>query len=436
MSLRLSSLLSFQLPSSYDDVRLHHAVCIYLGYQAFATSGLCQMIAKHVLSLTSKLTEYFIPLIQYGIIPDFLIRYGIRVQLSNHLQQLRHPYSSGGSKKDMAANIPIVEALLQTKMEMVETLSNMPIAVDTDKANEQHYEVPAAFYDYCLGPCKKYSSGYWPDSNSHKKSSCTFPESEIYMLELYCKRAGITDSDPTIPLRIVDLGCGWGSLSLYVASKYPHTIITGISNSHSQREYIMTQAKERKLSNVSILTCNVANDTEGVLQKVRDNDIVMTVEMFEHMKNYSQLFELIYTFLKPKGKLFVHIFTHYEFTYHFDSGWMSDNFFSGGTMPSDDLLLYFTQQFYICNHWRVNGTHYERTSNAWLDKLDKSWKEGKKQKDSDAASLQSVLKEAYGIGKEREWYVNWRLFFLACAELWGYDNGNEWIVSHYLFQKR
>ena len=184
--------------------------------------------------------------------------------------------------------------------------------------------------------------------------------------------------------------------------------------------------------------CNVANDTEGVLQKVRDNDIVMTVEMFEHMKNYAQLFELIYTFLKPNGKLFVHIFTHYEFTYHFDSGWMSDNFFSGGTMPSDDLLLYFTQQFYICNHWRVNGTHYERTSNAWLDKLDKSWKEGKKQNGSNArtTSLQSVLRDAYGIGKEREWYVNWRLFFLACAELWGYDNGNEWIVSHYLFQKR
>ena len=141
-------------------------------------------------------------------------------------------------------------------------------------------------------------------------------------------------------------------------------------------------------------------------------------------------------FLKPNGKLFVHIFTHKEFTYHFDSGWMSDNFFSGGTMPSDDLLLYFAQQFCICKHWRVNGTHYERTSNAWLNKLDKSWKEGRQQKDKDATSLQSVLQEAYGVGKEREWYVNWRLFFLACAELWGYGSGNEWIVSHYLFQKR
>jgi cyclopropane-fatty-acyl-phospholipid synthase len=166
----------------------------------------------------------------------------------------------------------------------------------------------------------------------------------------------------------------------------------------------------------------------------------MTVEMFEHMKNYTQLFELIYKFLKPNGKLFVHIFTHCEYTYHFDSGWMSDHFFSGGTMPSDDLLLYFTQQFYIGYHWRVNGTHYERTSNAWLNNLDTAWKLGQKQQsDSNhvtTTTLQSVLREAYGAGKEREWYINWRLFFLACAELWGYDNGNEWIVSHYLFQKR
>lgn len=265
MSIRLGALSSFQLPVSYDDVRFHHAVGLYLGYQALVSSGLYRFVAKNLLSLTSELTEYFIPMIQYGIIPDFLIRYGIRVQLSNHLQQLRHPVKSNAITastpttigNNMAVNIPIVEALLQTKMDMVQTLSSMPIAIDTDKANEQHYEVPAAFYNYCLGPCKKYSSGYWP-ANGDKKSLCSFPESEIYMLELYCQRAGITDSDPAVPLRIVDLGCGWGSLSLYVASTYPHTIITGISNSHSQREYIMSQAKERKLNNVTILTvCTV-----------------------------------------------------------------------------------------------------------------------------------------------------------------------------------
>ena len=267
MSIRFDALSLFQLPFNYDDVRFHHAVGLYVGYQALVSSGLYRFVAKNLLSLTSKLTEYFIPMIQYGMIPDFLIRYGIRVQLSNHLQQLRHPVrsnaiatstsnsSSSSSSKDTLASIPIVEALLQTKMDMVQTLSSMPIAIDTDKANEQHYEVPAAFYNYCLGPCKKYSSGYWPGKNSDKKSLlCSFPESEIYMLELYCQRSGITDSDPAIPIRIVDLGCGWGSLSLYVATKYPHTILTGISNSHSQREYIMSQAKERKLNNVTILT--------------------------------------------------------------------------------------------------------------------------------------------------------------------------------------
>ena len=153
----------------------------------------------------------------------------------------------------------------------------------------------------------------------------------------------------------------------------------------------------------------------------------MTVEMFEHMKNYEILLNKINKWLKPKGKLFVHIFTHKDYTYEFEKGWMSDNFFTGGTMPSDDMLLYFANEFTIVNHWRVNGQNYEKTSNGWLDYLDKSWKSGE---------LKPVLGQAYGVGKEREWYVNWRLFFLACAELWGYDKGEEWIVSLYLFEKR
>lgn len=172
--------------------------------------------------------------------------------------------------------------------------------------------------------------------------------------------------------------------------------------------------------------CNVADD-HGVLDVVKDQDRVMTVEMFEHMKNYDQLLRKVYGFLKPEGKLFVHIFTHKDYCYHFEEGWMSQNFFSGGTMPSDDLLLYFSRQFAVENHWRVSGHHYERTSNGWLQYLDSNWRAGK---------LQSVLSQAYGPGKEREWYVNWRLFFLACAELWGFDGGNEWIVSHYLFTRR
>jgi cyclopropane-fatty-acyl-phospholipid synthase len=172
--------------------------------------------------------------------------------------------------------------------------------------------------------------------------------------------------------------------------------------------------------------CNVADD-KGALDVVKGNDLVMTVEMFEHMKNYNDLLQKVHKFLKPNGKLFVHIFTHKDFTYHFDKGWMSDNFFTGGTMPSDDLLLYFAQDFAVENHWRVNGVNYEKTSNGWLDYLDKAWREG---------SLKPVLAEAYGAGEERKWYINWRLFFFACAELWGLENGEEWIVSHYLFQRR
>jgi cyclopropane-fatty-acyl-phospholipid synthase len=183
--------------------------------------------------------------------------------------------------------------------------------------------------------------------------------------------------------------------------------------------------------------CDVANDTGGVLGTVRDQDLVMTVEMFEHMKNYAELLATVSRMLKPTGRLFVHIFTHKDFAYHFDKGWMSDTFFSGGTMPSDDLLLYFGRDFYCLQHWRVSGTHYEKTANAWLTNLDASWRAKPAKTDTtNQNALRSVLAQTYGAGKEREWYINWRLFFLACAELWGYDHGNEWIVSHYLFQKR
>lgn len=353
--------------------------------------------------LASKATDVALPLVYIGLVPDFVIRFGIRLQLRHRIV----------SMKGVSA-----EQEMEEKMKTIEGLkSNPTIAIETQAANDQHYEVPSAFYDLCLGPRKKYSSGLWPSKTT------TFEESEEHMLDLYCKRAGVVDG-----MNIVDLGCGWGSLTLWLCQQYPNAKITGISNSHSQREYILAEATRRGLNvqNITIVTCNVSDDKRA-LDVVKGNDLVMTVEMFEHMKNYSMLLEKIHGFLKPGGKLFVHIFTHKDYTYHFEDGWMADNFFTGGTMPSDDMLLYFCQDFAIVNHWRVNGSNYEKTSNGWLDYLDKNWGNGK---------LSPVLREAYGEGKEREWYVNWRLFFLACAELWGFRKGEEWIVSHYLFERK
>eukprot|EP00586_Coscinodiscus_wailesii_P005405 CAMPEP_0172486002 /NCGR_PEP_ID=MMETSP1066-20121228/14332_1 /TAXON_ID=671091 /ORGANISM="Coscinodiscus wailesii, Strain CCMP2513" /LENGTH=424 /DNA_ID=CAMNT_0013251649 /DNA_START=137 /DNA_END=1408 /DNA_ORIENTATION=- len=399
-----SALTSLLIPTSYSTVRPHHLLLLYTTTKLLSSSS-SQYLAKYqkkLLHYISLLSDLALPLIYSGLIPDSLVRLGIRIRLSDHLNLLE---------------TASVEDDLTKKLAIIEELKSLPVAIDTDKANEQHYEVPAAFYDMCLGPRKKYSSGLWEGRD------CSFEESEVKMLELYCVRAGVKDG-----MKIVDLGCGWGSLTLFLAEKYPNLKITSISNSHSQREYILKTAERRGLAveNINVITCNV-NDDQGALDVVRDNDLVMSIEMFEHMKNYSILLRKVNSFLSPTGKLFIHIFTHKTFTYHFDSGWLADNFFTGGTMPSDDLLLYFQEHFLIEKHWRVNGQNYEKTSNGWLAKMDKNWRQGK---------LKPVLKEAYGAGKEREWYTNWRLFFLACAELWGYDQGTEWIVSHYLFEKR
>lgn len=390
------------LPKDYTSIRPHHVVILYGLGRLFAKTFVFKTISNKILSLLSMTTEIMIPLIFRGIVPDYFVRLGIRIQLYDHLALLKNEFA-------------VTE--LQSKLDIVRQLRTMPIAIKTDIANRQHYEVPAKFYDLCLGPRKKYSSGLWPNPNTN------FEESEIAMLEAYCQRSGVRDG-----MRVVDLGCGWGSLTLHLAEKFPNLKITSVSNSHSQREYILATAAKRgyNVDNINVITCNVADD-KGALSVVKDNDLVMTIEMFEHMKNYNDLLEKVHGFLKPGGKLFVHIFTHKDYTYHFEKSWMTENFFTGGTMPSDDLLLYFAKDFAVVNHWRVSGTNYEKTSNGWLAYLDKAWKEG---------SLKPVLKEAYGEGNEHKWYISWRLFFLICAESWGLENGEEWIVSHYLFQRR
>ncbi|MSU31187.1 MAG: class I SAM-dependent methyltransferase [Pedosphaera sp.] len=335
------------------------------------------------------------------VFPDALIRLGIRRLLHQRLAE-----ENRGDTEAQRAHL----------MSLVASLREAPIAIETAAANEQHYEVPTAFYQLCLGPNLKYSSGYYRTFEE------SLGEGEEIMLALTCARAELRDGQ-----RILELGCGWGSLSLWMASHYPNGQIIGVSNSRTQRDFILGEAARRGLKNLSIITCD-ANEFEppngdGYF------DRVVSVEMFEHMKNYQRLLGNIARWLKPDGKLFVHIFTHREFAYHFiardESDWMSRYFFTGGIMPSDDLLLHFADHLAIEQHWVVNGRHYGRTANQWLKNMD-----------AHELEIRMLFSKIYGQSNETKWWVYWRVFFMACAELWNFRNGNEWHVSHYLFTRR
>eukprot|EP01039_Chlorochromonas_danica_P007665 gene7665-8470_t len=346
-------------------------------------------------------TPLLLPIIEQNIFPDFLLRIAIRQEIEMELAKIKKL---------------TIEEKASFLQKFVEELRQSPIAIQQKAANEQHYEVPDEFYQLVLGPRLKYSSGYWTAVEG--SGYCSLAQSEIVMLDLYCQRAEIADG-----MKIVDLGCGWGSVTLYLAERYPKATILSISNSVSQREYIEKTAVERGLTNITVFTGDITVFTlpDEHLETI---DRVISIEMFEHMKNYALLMHKISTWLKTGGKLFVHIFTHVEMPGHYESGWMTENFFTGGTLPSDDLLLYFQEDLHIEKHWLVNGQHYQKTLEAWLQVMDIK-----------KAVVLPLLGKVYGPDQALKRFVYWRLFFMGCAEFFGIRQGEEYLVSHYLFAK-
>lgn len=331
-----------------------------------------------------------------GLVPDFLIRFGIRRAIAERLAE--DPGTPEGRRAKLDAHVRM--------------LRESPLAVNTEDANAQHYEVPAEFFRLVLGPRLKYSCAWWPDGTE------TLAEAEAAMLRLTCERARLEDGQS-----VLELGCGWGSLSLWMAEHYPNSRITAVSNSASQREHIEGRARELGLSNLEVLTRDVRElELDGPF------DRVVSVEMFEHMRNYEELVRRIARWLAADGMLFVHVFSHAHMAYVFEdkgpNDWMARHFFTGGQMPADDLLPQFQDDLELVERFVFDGTHYRRTAEAWLGNMDRN-----------AKRIRPIFAATYGSENAARFFAYWRIFFMACAEVWGYRKGSEWLVSHYLFRK-
>lgn len=334
-----------------------------------------------------------------GLVPDALIRHGIRKLCAKRLrEELRGGAEERGARFQAG----------------IDSLRASPIAIHTDAANAQHYELPAAFFQRCLGRRLKYSCAYY------RRGDETLDEAEEAMLELYAERAELADGQ-----RILELGCGWGSLTLWMAERYPAARIHAVSNSRSQREFIEQQCLRRGIGNVEV-TVEDVNRLEIAQARY---DRCVSVEMFEHVRNYQGLLAKIGAGLAAGGKLFVHIFAHRSAMYPFETtaqdDWMGRFFFTGGLMPSVETLLWFQQHLGIERRWLVDGTHYRRTADHWLAN-----------QDAHRDALVPLLETVYGRQSARLWFQRWRIFFMACAELFGYDDGREWMVAHYRFVRR
>jgi cyclopropane-fatty-acyl-phospholipid synthase len=336
-------------------------------------------------------------LIATGMIPDFMIRRGIRQLLKRRIKEITPPPTN---------------SINEVKHKFISMMKTSPLAVHTRDANHQHYEVPTEFYLHVLGPKLKYSCAYFDEGDSLEVA-------EIKMLERTVKMARIHDGDS-----ILELGCGWGSLTLFMAEKFPNSSITAVSNSSTQREYIEKRAQDRAITNVKIITADM--NEFNPLEKFNR---VVSVEMFEHMRNYQMLLSRISGWLTDKGTLFIHIFVHRTTPYLYEikdeTDWMSRYFFSGGMMPSDDIFSFFQDNFTLKEQVRYNGNHYAETLEAWLTNMDR-----------DCKKILRIFEKHYGVKEAGRWVEYWRIFFMACAELFKYDQGREWFVSHYLLEKK
>jgi len=330
-----------------------------------------------------------------GRLPDPLLRAGIRQLLRQRLRQEERQAAAGGLDR------------------FVREMDRSPVALATRRANEQHYEVPPAFFQWVLGPRLKYSCCHWSAGVQ------SLAGAEEAMLERTCRRAGIEDG-----MEVLELGCGWGSLTLWVAERFPRCRVTAVSNSRPQGEFLREAARSRGLDNVTALTADM-ND----FAPHRRFDRVVSVEMFEHMRNWRELLGRIAGWLVPEGRLFVHVFCHRRLAYPFEvdgrADWMARYFFTGGLMPSQDLLGRFDADLVVRRQWSVNGRHYAKTAAAWRETLDLR-----------RGAVTGLFRDLCGSDQGERWFHRWRLFFLACEELFAYRGGSEWKVAHYLLGRR
>ncbi|TYJ32546.1 hypothetical protein E1A91_A05G042900v1 [Gossypium mustelinum] len=342
--------------------------------------------------------RFMLTFLERNLLPDAIIRRLTRLLLASRLRS--------GYK-------PSTELQLSDLLQFAHSLKEMPIAIKTDKPKTQHYELPTSFFKLVLGKNFKYSCCYFSDESK------TLEDAEEAMLELYCERSQLKDGQT-----VLDVGCGWGSLSIYIARKYPNCRVTGICNSTTQKAFIEEQYQDRQLQNVEIIVADIST-----FEMEASYDRIYSIEMFEHMKNYHDLLKKISKWMKEDSLLFVHYFCHKAFAYHFEDinedDWITRYFFTGGTMPSANLLLYFQDDVSVVNHWLVNGKHYAKTSEEWLKRMDRS-----------LASIKPIMESTYGKDQAVKWTVYWRTFFIAVAELFGYNNGEEWMVAVFLFKKK